>query len=130
MEWKVSDDIFQFSHKWCLGVLAEYGHHRVQHNLQLLQVSAGGLDENVFGGQSYFRVLAVDDGRQGAHDPVGIVNDRVQWLIPDDGQILAQVAVFLERRETSTFKKGIHPSNLQYLRRIPSDPDRSFPYSG
>ena len=50
----------------------------------------------------YNNIATIDDGRHGEDNPVPVIDNRVDWFVPDDGQVVAKVAVLLQRR----FERG------------------------
>lgn len=66
------------------GVLAEHGDEDLADDFDFGAVGGGDFDEDVFGAGGDFRVLAVDDGWEGADGAVRVVDDRVDGAVADD----------------------------------------------
>ena len=80
----------------CLAVLAEHGDEGVEDDLGLCEVGARALDEDVLRLQADLGVVAVDDGRHGEHDALGVPDDGVDRGVPYDGEVRFQVAILRE----------------------------------
>ena len=76
-------------------VLREHGHNNIVHNLQFCSVGSSHLNEDVGGVQRDLRVVAVDDRRHRADNPLRVVDDWVYWLIPNDVKVLPEMLVIL-----------------------------------
>jgi len=76
-------------------VLGEHGDHNVADNIQLCLICRRDLDENVGGVERDFRVVAVDDRGERADDLVGIKNDGVDRLVPNDAEETTKMLVRL-----------------------------------
>lgn len=79
-----------------LGAIArEHGDHHVANNVELGSVGGSDLDKDILGIERDLGVIAVDYGRQRAHDAVGVVDDRIHLLVADNMQVTAEVLVGL-----------------------------------
>ena len=67
-----------------VAVLGEHGDQGVQHDGGFGQVGGGHLKEDVLGVEGDLGVFSVDDGRQGEHHVLAIVDDGVHGAVPDD----------------------------------------------
>ena len=79
-----------------LAVLAEHGDEGVEDDLGLGEVCAGALDEDVLRLEADLGVVAVDDGRHGEDHALRVPDDGVRKGVPDDVEVLLQVAVLRE----------------------------------
>mmetsp|Transcript_107908 Transcript_107908/g.315492 ORF Transcript_107908/g.315492 Transcript_107908/m.315492 type:complete len:387 (+) Transcript_107908:871-2031(+) len=86
-------------------VLRKHGHDRVQRDVCLRVVRGRALDEDVLGLKADLGVLTIDDGRQGQHHPVAIVDHRVHGAVTDDGQVCLQL---LMRRQDLHHPVAVH----------------------
>ena len=75
--------------------MGEHRNHHLVDNLNLRLVEGSNLDENVLSVQGDLRMVAVDDGRQGANCPLRIVDDGVDRGVANNVKVSTQVLVFL-----------------------------------
>jgi len=78
-----------------LAILREHGHHGIENDVGFGEIGGCDFNENVLCFQSYFRMLAVNDGWQGQHYAIGIVDNRIARLIRDNRQERLEVSVLM-----------------------------------
>eukprot|EP00959_Pyramimonas_sp_CCMP1952_P453484 9468313-Pyramimonas_sp.AAC.2 len=69
-------DVHRLNGEGLFAVAREHGDHCVEHDASLVQVGGSALDEDVLGVERDGGVRAVDDGGEGEHGAVGVVDDR------------------------------------------------------
>lgn len=94
------DDLDRLDGEGLLAVLGEHGNHDIADDIQLGLVRRRDLDENVGGIERDLGVIAVDNGRKRADDLVGIEDDGIDRLVPDDVEVATKVLIrFVERHQ-------------------------------
>ena len=96
----VRDNLDRLDSERLSAVHAEHGDEHVGDDAELGQIGGSDLNEDVGGVESDLGVLAVDDGREGAHHAVSVVDNRVYRSVTDDVEEATQVlVVFVEGHE-------------------------------
>lgn len=84
-----------FLRKWLRSILREHRNHDLGHDIQLCLINSCDLNEDILGIKGNLRVITINDGWQRANGSLRVVDDRVDWRVPDDMEEFAQVLVFL-----------------------------------
>lgn len=79
--------------KWSCAILRKHRHHYVQHCVGFGCVCCCALDKDVGGVEVDFRVVSVDDGREGEGGSFGIVKHREHRRVSNDGEELGEALV-------------------------------------
>jgi len=91
----LGNDLHRLDCELLLAVPGEHGYHDVADDIKLRLISRGNLDEDIGGVQRYFRVISVNDGRKRAHDLIGVEDDGVDRLVPNDVEVAPEMLVRL-----------------------------------
>lgn len=87
------DDLDRF-YRFC--VAAEHGYQHVIYDFDFCFVLGCDLDEDVFCLERDLAVVAVDDGRQGEHGSVCVVDDGIDGRVSNNVEVPTEMFVFLD----------------------------------